>query len=183
MRIYTPSRIARYNSQKHTAPVDKRARARVTKRGPAAPVTLSPHRSTVLKHLNTHFEQIIAASKTLSSENAWRGCVCCAACWTIVIDAYWLISLGSRTCRAWSYLSGISRHRMPTRTEYKWFQSSTRLYKLSAALTKLFAALIGYLFPSVCVFLLFLGGSYECASNQLFVVRTLGVLAFDSDSS
>ena len=64
MSIYAPSRIARYNSQKHTAPVDKRARARVTKRGPAAPVTLSPHRSTVLKHLKTHFEQIIAASKT-----------------------------------------------------------------------------------------------------------------------
>ena len=49
------------------------------------------------------------------------------------------------------------------------------------SVTKLFAALIGYLFPSVGVFLLFLGGSYECTNNQVFVVRTVAVLAFDSD--
>ena len=43
------------------------------KRGPAAPVTLSPHRSRVLKHLNTHLEQIMVANRALSFQNALRG--------------------------------------------------------------------------------------------------------------
>ena len=56
--------------------------ARAMKKGPAAPVILSPHRSIVLKHLNTHFEQIMVAnSRTQSSQTAlaavaarWRRC-------------------------------------------------------------------------------------------------------------
>jgi hypothetical protein len=42
------------------------------KKGPAAPVTLSPHRSTALKHLNTHFEQIMADNKTLKGQRWLR---------------------------------------------------------------------------------------------------------------
>ena len=36
-----------------------RIKARATKKGPAAPVILFPHRSRVLKQPNTHFAQII----------------------------------------------------------------------------------------------------------------------------
>lgn len=48
-------------SQKHMVPSDIRLTARVTKKGPAAPTNLSPHRSRVLKQLNTHFAQIMVA--------------------------------------------------------------------------------------------------------------------------
>ena len=67
--------LLKYNSQKD---IDIRASARAMKRGPAAIVTLSPHRSRVLKYLNTHFEQIIVANRILSFQNASRGQRCCA---------------------------------------------------------------------------------------------------------
>ena len=70
--------LLKYNSQKDIVPTVNRASARAMKRGPAAPVTLSPHLSRVLKHLNTHFEQIIVANRILSFQNASRGQRCCA---------------------------------------------------------------------------------------------------------
>ena len=65
--------VFEYNSQKDIVPIVKRVSARAMKKGPAAPVTLSPHRSRVLKHLNTHFEQIMVTNKSLSSLNALKG--------------------------------------------------------------------------------------------------------------
>ena len=77
------------HSQKHIVPVDMRTTARATKKGPAAPVTLFPHRSRVLKQPNTHFAQIMAAKKTLSSQNALKGRAVVLTPWlNNVIDAY-----------------------------------------------------------------------------------------------
>lgn len=84
---YIPSRTVKYNSQKVIAPSVMRTRAIVMKKGPAAPVILSPHRSRVLKHLNTDFEQIMVANETLSSQNALKGCGFCGVL-DNVIDAY-----------------------------------------------------------------------------------------------
>ena len=71
-------------SQKDIVPSDISMMAKVTKKGPAAPVILFPHRSIVLKQLNTHFAQIMAASIALvSSQNALK-----AVAVRIVIDAY-----------------------------------------------------------------------------------------------
>ena len=75
--------LLKYNSQKD---IDILASARAMKRGPAALVTLSPHRSRVFKYLNTHFEQIMVANRILSFQNASRGAQRAAGCCTLTIN-------------------------------------------------------------------------------------------------
>jgi len=49
------------HQKKHMVPSDNKLTASATKKGPTAPVILFPHRSRVLKQLNTRFAQIIVA--------------------------------------------------------------------------------------------------------------------------
>jgi hypothetical protein len=59
LRVSTVAVLLRENSQKHTIPVDNNNTAKPTKNGPAAPVTLSPMRSSHLKQRKTYRAQII----------------------------------------------------------------------------------------------------------------------------
>src|SRR6202034_2628137 len=63
----TCTNVRRRNSQKHIVPVDNNMTAKPTKNGPAAPVTLSPNRSSHLKQRKTYRAQIIDVRGTNKS--------------------------------------------------------------------------------------------------------------------
>ena len=53
MALHAKIQEGEYDSQKQNAPTERRTTARVTKTGPAAPVTRSPKRSSALKQRKT----------------------------------------------------------------------------------------------------------------------------------
>jgi len=62
MQHYEAAKLDRRNSQKHIVPVESNITAKPTKNGPAAPVTLSPKRSSHLKQRKIYRAQIMGMS-------------------------------------------------------------------------------------------------------------------------